>query len=76
MVADPDERPETMPEAFTVATAALLLDQVPPIKPLEVSEVVAPAHKVVVPEIVPALGRALTVTAEMAVAEQPLAETL
>ena len=76
MVAEPAETPETMPEAFTVATAALLLDQVPPIKPLEVSEVVAPAHKVVVPEIVPALGRALTVTAEMAVAEQPLAETL
>ena len=76
MVVEPADTPDTTPEAFTVATAALLLDQLPPAKPLEVSEVVAPAHKVVVPEIVPALGSALTVTAELVVAEQPLAETL
>ena len=76
MVAEPAETPETTPAVFTVATAALLLDQFPPVKPLEVRGVVAPAHMVVVPEIVPALGSALTVTAELAVAEHPLAEML
>ena len=76
MVAEPAERPETTPVGLTVAAALLLLLQVPPAKPLEVREVVAPAHKVVVPEIIPALGKALTVTVELAVAEHPLAEML
>ena len=54
----------------------LLLLQLPPTAPFEIRVEVAPVLSVVVPEIVPALGKALTVTVELAVAEQPLAETL
>ena len=72
----PADTPDTRPEAFTVATAALLPVQLPPVKPLEVSAVVVPAQIVFVPEIVPALGNALTVTVEVVDEEQPLAETL
>ena len=62
MVAVPAATPETTPEALTVATAVLLLDQLPPVNPLEIREVVAPAQIVVVPEIVPALGRGAVLT--------------
>jgi hypothetical protein len=44
MVAVPADTPVTTPEEFTVATAVLLLDQVPPVLPLVVKVVVPPAH--------------------------------
>ncbi len=75
MVAVPAATPETTPEALTVATAVLLLDQLPPVNPLEIREVVAPAQIVVVPEIVPALGNAFIVTVVEVLVLQPFALT-
>ena len=72
----PAETPETTPDAFMVATAVLLLVQVPPVAPFDVNVVVPVVRIVVVPEIVPALGKALTVTVELVAEEQPLADTL
>ena len=75
-VAVPADTPDTMPEALTVATAVLLLLQLPPVKPLEIREVVAPWQSVFVPEMVPELGNALTVTVEVVEEEQPLLVTV
>ena len=72
MVALPWDTPETTPEAFTVATLTLLLDQVPPAVPLEERLVVFPTHTDKVPEREPALGRGLMVTrAESIAVPQP-----
>jgi hypothetical protein len=65
MVAEPAATPVTTPEEETVATAASEVDHVPPASELD-KFVVAPAHTVVVPEMV---GLALTVT--VLVPEQP-----
>ncbi len=75
IVAVPTDTPETTPKPFTVATLVLLLLHVPPESPLEVSVAVVPVDRVLVPEIVPALGNALTVIVEVVFEEQPLAET-
>jgi hypothetical protein len=74
-VAVPAATPDTTPEALTVATAVLLLDQVPPANPLVVRGVVAPAQIVVVPEIVPALGNVFIVTVVEVLVLQPFALT-
>ena len=74
-MAVPAATPETTPEAFMVATAVLLLDQLPPVNPLEIRDVVAPAQIVVVPEIVPALGNAFIVTVVEVLVLQPFALT-
>ena len=50
---------------FTVATAVLLLLQVPPV-PVVVKVLVAPVHIAVTPPIVPALGAGVTVSGEVA----------
>ena len=73
MVADPAAMPEMAPvDALTVATAALLVDQVPPPQPLLKKVVVPPIQISCVPPTVPALGGAVTVTERVAVAfEQP-----
>ena len=52
--------PATLPEASTVANAAAVLLQVPPVAP-SVSGVLLPAHTVDAPDIVPATGNGLTV---------------
>ena len=57
----PEVMPLTTPEAFTVATAVFVLLQTPPVV-ASVNAVEEPAHAVVVPLIVPAPGKALTVT--------------
>ena len=55
-------------DAFTVATAALLVDHTPPANPL-LKKVVVPLTQIVcVPPRVPALGGAVTVTERVAVA--------
>lgn len=56
MEAVPAATPVTTPEALTVATAVLLLAQLPPVAPLEVNVEVVPAQIAVVPERVPALA--------------------
>ena len=73
MVAVPAAMPEIAPDvAFTVATAALLVDQVPPPAPLLLKVVLPPTQIACVPLTVPALGAAVTVTVRVAVAlEQP-----
>lgn len=58
----------TIPVAFTVAIEALLLVQVPPLTVEDKAEV-KPEQKVVVPETVPAVGVALTVTVVVANAD-------
>jgi hypothetical protein len=75
MVAVPADTPVTTPDVFTVATRLLLLDQMPPAKPLEVNVEVAPVLIVVVPERVPALGKALMMTVEEVLELQPLEVT-
>ena len=69
MVAVPVATPVTTPvDAFTVATAALLVDQAPPALPL-LENVVVPATQIpCVPLKVPAFGAAVTVTVRVAVA--------
>jgi len=73
IVAVPAATPVTTPvEAFTVATAALLVDQAPPALPLLVNVVVPATQMPCVPLKVPAFGAAVTVTERVAVAlEQP-----
>ena len=62
MVAVPAATPVTTPvPEFTVATAVLLLLQLPPLVPLLVNVVVDPAQTVEEPLIVPAFGAAFTV---------------
>lgn len=64
--------PVTRPEVLTVAIDELLLLHAPPDTGLLKVAVVA-AHTIGVPDIVPAVARALTVTARVAVAApQPL----
>jgi hypothetical protein len=65
----PAATPVTTPvDAFTVATAALLVDHAPPANPLVKKEVVPVAQIFCVPPTVPALGGAVTVTVRVAVA--------
>jgi hypothetical protein len=72
MVALPSETPETSPALLTVATDVLLLLQSPPV-PEVLSVVVLLTHTAAVPDIVPASGLALIVTALVATSEpQPL----
>ena len=69
IVAVPAATPVTTPvELFTVAIAALLVDQAPPVLPLLENVVVPPAQMPCVPLRVPALGAAVTVTVRVAVA--------
>ncbi len=69
MVAVPAETPAMVPvDAFTVATAALLVDHVPPPEPLLLKVVLPPTQIPCVPLNVPALGAAVTVTVRVAVA--------
>ena len=70
MVGVPADTPVTTPVVLTVASAVLLLDQVPPVGELE-SAVVKPAHTVSVPLI--ADGVRLTVT--VLVVWQPVGST-
>ncbi len=65
---DPEDTPETMPvELPTVAIPVAPLLQVPP-PVLLVSVVTAPTQSVEEPEIVPAAGKLITVTATVVVA--------
>jgi hypothetical protein len=68
-VAVPAERPETTPAFVTVATTGLLVDQVPP----EVgdNDVVEPAQIAVAP-VMPATGKAFTVTGSVEAEVQPV----
>ena len=72
-MAEPEATPIVNPvEPLTVATPVLFEDQVPPLFPLEVNDVVAPIQTSCVPLTVPALGAAVTVTVRVAVAlEEP-----
>ena len=64
----PAEMPETTPVvALTVATAVLVLLQVPPV-PVLVNVITEPVHTNVVPLMVPAFESGLTVIAYVAVA--------
>ena len=71
----PAATPVTVPPALTVATAVLALVQVPPAA-VSVSVVLAPAHTVVVPPMVPAAAAGLTVTFCVATAVPQLLVTL
>ena len=63
MVAVPAAIPVTVPVLLTVATAMLLLLQVPPAAAIaSLNVVVVPAHRVVAPDMLPAFGSVLTVT--------------
>jgi hypothetical protein len=69
IVAVPAATPVTTPvELFTVAIAALLVDQAPPALPLLVKVVVPATQMFCVPLMEPALGAAVTVTVRVAVA--------
>jgi hypothetical protein len=70
MVAVPAATPVTTPEAFTVATAVLEEDQVPPVV-TSARVVVDPAQTVVVPVIAAKTGSALTVTVAVELEVQP-----
>ena len=68
-MAEPAATPVITPvELLMVATPVLFEDQVPPLFPLEVNDVVAPIQTSWVPEREPALGAAVTVTVRVAVA--------
>ena len=69
-VADPAATPVTTPAALTVATAGLLLVQVPPL--VGETPLMAPTQILLVPVIV-ATGEAFTVTAEVGAETQPAA---
>ena len=72
MVAVPGATPVTTPvPEFTVATAVLLLLQLPPLVPLLVNVVVDPTQTVAAPLTVPAFGSGFTVSALVAVVEHP-----
>lgn len=62
MVVVPVATPVTTPVVFTEATAALAVDQVPPVTAL-VSVIDAPVHTLPAPLIEPAFGDGLTVMA-------------
>jgi hypothetical protein len=66
MVAEPANTPDTIPELSIVATAILLLLQLPPDTISDRLVVAPPAHTIVVPCIVPALGNGFTVNAAVA----------
>jgi hypothetical protein len=70
MVAIPAEIPVTIPEVFTVATAMLLEDQVPPVV-ASPSAVVDPTQTELIPVIAATTGNAFTVTVAVALAVQP-----
>ena len=72
MVVVPPKTPVTIPVVgFIVATVGLLLFHVPPLA-VEVSVAVDPTQMALLPEIVPAVGAALTEIVVFAVAlEQP-----
>jgi hypothetical protein len=72
MVADPVATPVTTPEAFTVATAVLLEDQVPPVV-ASFKPAVDPMQTSVGPVIGATASKALTVTEIVALEVQPLA---
>ena len=72
MVAVPVATPLTTPDEFTVATAVLLLAQVPPATASD-KVVVDPAQTVVVPVIV--LTEGFTVTTAVSYELHPLYET-
>jgi len=67
----PAETPVTTPALVTVATAGLLLDQVPPLAGDRV--VVAPTQMLLAPVIL-TIGVAFTVTGEVAAEEHPVTE--
>ena len=75
IVVVPAEKPVTTPEVLTEPTAGLVLLHAPPLVAL-VSEVLAPAHTIAVPVIVPASGRGLTVATCVAVAVPQLLLTV
>jgi hypothetical protein len=70
MVAVPAATPVTTPEALTVATAVLEEDHVPPAV-ASASVVVEATQTEVVPVMPATVGNALTVTAAVALPEQP-----
>ena len=73
IVTKPTVTPVTAPDAFTVATALLLDDHVPPVVELA-NVVVEPVHTFDDPVIAATTGNALTVTGVATdVAEHPLA---
>ena len=71
----PEETPETLPEASTVATAMLLLLHVPPVT-ASVKVDVVPVQTKVRPEIVPASAEVPTVTPAVTIAEPQLVVTV
>ena len=71
----PVAMPVTVPVLFTVAMAALLVLQVPPLA-ASVSVVLVPVHTVVLPLMVPAVADGLTVMACVAVAVPQLLVTV
>ena len=76
MVAEPAATPVTTPVAeFTVAAAVLLLLQVPPVLPLLVNAVLAPAQTVEAPFTIPAFGSGLTVILNCVTDDPQLFET-
>ena len=64
MVADPVDTPVTFPDASTVATAVLLLLQLPVVE-VSVRVAIEPTQTPVGPEIVPDAGAGLTVIAKV-----------
>ena len=75
MVAVPADTAVTKPlAASTLATALLVVPHTPPVPVVE-SVAVVPAHKVVVPDITPALAALLTVTVAVALAVPQLLVT-
>ena len=75
MVAVPAATPVTKPEPVTLATAGLLLLHVPPLTEL-LSVIVAPAHTVPDPLIVPAVALPFTVTVAVLLTGPQLAVTV
>ena len=71
----PVATPVTTPALLTVASAALLLLQVPPVV-ASVSVMVAPVHTIAGPVMVPADGAGLTVSACVATAVPQLVVTV
>ena len=73
-MAVPTATPVTVPVLFTLAMAALLVVQVPPVAVL-VNVRVEPGQSGAAPLMVPASGKALTVTAAVALAVPQLLVT-
>ena len=74
-MAVPNATPVTTPVLLTEAIEVLELLHVPP-ETLSDSGVVEPAQTVVVPDILPAVGKGLTVTDDVALAVPQLLVTL